>query len=333
MKVLDAGRRELFVGNDVNDARAFYRDKDRAMVPKVMSAKEATERFIADGDYIAVGGFGGVRISTPILHEIVRQGRKGLGYSGHTATHDFQVLSAAESFDRCDIAYIVGLEARGVSRVARKYMESGKVRFTEWTNAGLAWRYRAAAMGVPFVPGRSSLGTDTFVNSAAKVVEDPYSGQKVALFPALHPDVAMIHVHECDIYGNARIRGNIIADDDVGRAAKRVIITTERLIHNDEIRREPDRTVIPFYLVDAVVEAPYGSFPGNMPYEYYSDEDHLHEWLTVEKDPDALKRFMDKFIYGCRDHYEYIERCGGLERMTALRREEFMIHVAQPAGK
>lgn len=325
MDVVDQGIRELFMSPDMDEARAFFKDKDRALVSKVMTAKQAVERFVHDGDYIAMGGFGGVRFSTLILHEIVRQGRKGLGVSGHTATHDFQILVAGECFDRCDAAYIVGLEARGVSTAARKYMESGKVRVTDWSNAGLAWRYKAAALGVPFIPGRSVLGTDTFCNSAIKVVVDPFTGAKVGLYPALYPDVAMIHVHEADIYGNARIRGNVIADDDLARAAKRLIITTERLVPHDEIRREPDRTIIPFYLVDAVVEAPYGSFPGNMPYEYYSDEAHLRKWLAVEKDPAAYRAFLDEYLFGCHDHFEYLQKCGGLEHMMELRRLEFLI--------
>ena len=325
MDVVDQGKRELFMQTDMDDARAFFKGKDRSLVSKVMTARQAVERFVHDGDYIAMGGFGVVRISTPILHEIVRQGRKGLGVSGHTATHDFQILVAGECFDRCDNAYIIGLEARGVSPAARRYMESGKVRFTDWTNAGLAWRYKAAALGVPFLPGRSALGTDTFENSAIKVVEDPFSGKKVGLYPALYPDVAMIHVHECDIYGNARIRGIVVADDDLARAAKRLIITTERLVPHEEIRREPDRTIIPFYLVDAVVEAPYGSFPGNMPYEYFSDEAHLKQWLSVERDPAEHKAFVDEYIYGTADHFEYLQKCGGLQRMMELRRLELLI--------
>jgi glutaconate CoA-transferase subunit A len=325
MDVVDQGKRELFMQTDMDDARAFFKAKDRSLVSKVMTAREAVQKYVHDGDYIAMGGFGVVRIATPILHEIVRQGRKELGVSGHTATHDFQILVAGECFDRCDNAYIIGLEARGVSPAARRYMESGKVRFTDWTNAGLAWRYKAAALGVPFLPGRSALGTDTFENSAIKVVEDPFSGKKVGLYPALYPDVAMIHVHECDIYGNARIRGIVVADDDLARAAKRLIITTERLVPHEEIRREPDRTIIPFYLVDAVVEAPYGSYPGNMPYEYFSDEAHLKQWLSVERDPAEHEAFVDEYIYGTADHFEYLQKCGGLQRMMELRRLELLI--------
>ena len=203
--------------------------------------------------------------------------------------------------------------------------KAGKVKTAEWSNAGLYWRYLAASINAPFVANRNMLGTDTLKYSAAKVVEDPFTGKPVALFPALYPDVAIIHVHEADIYGNCIVNGIDIADHVLARAAKKVIITTERLIHNDKIRSNPTATHIPYYLVDAVIEVPFGSFPGVMPYEYFSDEDHLRQWLTVEKDPEELKRFLDTYIFGTRDFNEYLDLCGGLKRMQQLRHTELRI--------
>ncbi|HRE28327.1 MAG TPA: CoA transferase, partial [Anaerolineales bacterium] len=101
-----------------------------------------------------------------VLHEIVRQRKHNLGFAGHTTTHDFEILAAGQCFDRCDAAYVVGLEVRGLSPNARRYMESGQVQVTEWSNATLGWRFKAAAMGVPFLPARTLLGTDTFRHSA-----------------------------------------------------------------------------------------------------------------------------------------------------------------------
>ena len=136
----------------------------------------------------------------------------------------------------------------------------------------------------------------------------------------------MIHVHEADIYGNSRIKGISISDLDLARATKRLIITTERLISNEEIRRDPSLTSIPFYLVDAVCEVRYGAYPGNMPYEYFSDEEHLQEWLKAEQDPEVFKEFLKRNIYDCKDHAEYIELHGGIEKMNELRAKEFLIH-------
>ena len=237
---------ELFTSPDVDEARAFFAQKSRAMVDKRMSVEQAVRRFIHPGEYFASGGFGGVRISTAVLHEIVRQRITGLGFSGHTATHDFQILAAGKCFDRCDIAYVVGLERRGLSPNSRRFLESGAVRMTEWSNATLLWRYKAAVMGVPFLPARSIQGTDTFLHSAAKQIECPFTGLPLVAVPALFPDVGVIHVHRADIYGNAQVDGIGIADYELSRACKRLIITTERIVDTEVFRANPNQTFIPF---------------------------------------------------------------------------------------
>jgi glutaconate CoA-transferase subunit A len=325
MKVLDEGVNPLFMDPDPDRARDFFRTKTRAMVDKRMTEKEAVEKFVTDGCYLAIGGFGANRIPNAIVHEIVRQGRKDLGFLGHTSTHDFQVLCAGKVFNRLDSAYVVGLEARGLSPNARRYMESGEVQVTEWSNYALAARLRAAAEGVSFGVTRSMLGTDTFKMSAAKAIECPYTGKRFAAVPALWPDVAAIHVHTADMYGNSVIRGISVADLELARAAKRLIITTEKLVHNSVIRDRPTITSIPFYLVDAVVEVPYGSYPGNMPHLYFSDEEHLAQWLKAEKDPAEFEKFLDHYIYGVSNFQEYVERCGGLRRIEELQKLEHVV--------
>jgi len=313
---------ELFMPPDVDAARAFFRQKSRAMTDKRMSVSDAVARYIRDGDYIAVGGFGSVRIPTAVMHELVRRRRRGLGLAGHCSTHDFQILAAGGCIDRCDISYVVGLEMRGLSPNARRYVESGAVRMTEWSNAGLAWRYKAAAMGVPFLPGRVMLGSDTGRYSPAREIACPFTGQKLLAVPALFPDVGVIHVHQADRYGNAQIDGISIVDLDLARASKRLILTAERIISTEAIRREPGRTAIPFWLVDAVCEVPGGSYPGEMPYEYTSDEQHLAEWITAERDEDAFRAFLDRYIYDTRDFEAYLALACGSERMEALRQRE-----------
>jgi glutaconate CoA-transferase subunit A len=322
--VLDQGIGKIFTDPDADKARAYFRQKNRKLESKVMTVKEAVEKFVKNGDYLTLGGFGANRIPAAVAHEIVRQGRKNMGFAGHTSTHDFQILCAGEVFDKLDVAYIVGLEARGLSANARKYMESGKVDVSEWTNYSLSVRFKAAAAGVSFYPSRNIMGTDTFKFSGAKIIQCPFTGTKYAAMPAIFPDVSAIHVHEADIYGNCRIRGITVSDFDVARASKRLIITCERLIPNDEIRRDPSYTVIPYWLVDAVCEVPYGSYPGNMLGEYFSDEEHLREWMKVEQDPDEFKKFLDKNIYSCKDHFEYIEKNGGLRKLQMLRQKEWM---------
>jgi glutaconate CoA-transferase, subunit A len=326
MEILKEGVGHLFGDPNPDHAREFYRKKSRKMEKKLMSVKDAVQEFIHDGEYFASGGFGANRISVAVLHEMLRQGLKNMGLAGHTMTHDFQILSAGKVFNKLDASYVVGLEARGLSSNARKYLESGEVDITDWSNYALAIRFKAAAMGLSFLPFRGSMGTDTFKYSAGKTITCPFTEETYMAVPALYPDVTAIHVHEADIYGNCRIRGISVADIDLARASKRLIITAERIISSDDIRSNPALTIIPFYLVDAVCEVPYGSYPGNMAYEYFSDEEHLQEWLRAEKDPAEFKKFLDKNIYNCKSHIEYINLNGGIEKMLALRKKEVLFH-------
>ena len=208
---------------------------------------------------------------------------------------------------------------RGLTALSRRYMESGKVRVTEWSNATLGWRYKAAAMGVPFLPARSLLGTDEYKYSAAKIITCPFTGETLAAIPALFPDVGFIHVHRADVYGDAQIDGISIADHDLVRASKRVIISTERIVSTEEITEDASKTLVPYWMVDAVCHVPYGSYPGNMPYEYYSDEEHLAEWMEAEKDPATLATFLDKIIYGTSCFEEYLALAAGPKRLAELR--------------
>ena len=189
---LKQGLNELFTDPDADHAREFFRHKSRAMVNKVTTVENAVKTLLNDGDYLAIGGFGANRIPTAVLHEIVRQKKKNLAFAGHTATHDMQILVGGECVDRIDIAYIIGLEARGLSPSSRRAIESGKIKITEWTNATLSWRIKAAAMGLSFLPARNILGTDTFKYSAAKEMLCPFTGQKYAAYPALY--LSLIHI-------------------------------------------------------------------------------------------------------------------------------------------
>jgi glutaconate CoA-transferase subunit A len=325
MNAIEQGRGTLFADPDPDAARAFFRTKSRRAVNKVMELSEAVSRYVHNGDYLAIGGFGANRTPMAACHEIVRQGRKNMGFAGHTATHDMQVLSAGKVYNRLDVAYVVGLEARGLSKCSRSYLESGEVEVTEWTNCALTARLQAAAQNVPFMAVRNMMGTDTFTYSAAKVVACPFTGKRVQLVPALYPDVAVIHVHEADIYGNARFTGISVADLELANAARRLIITAERLVDNHEFRHRPQQTRIPYYLVDAVCHVPYGAYPGNMAGEYFSDEDHLQEWLAAEKDGDTFNAFLDRNIFGCNHHAEYIHINGGMEKLKLLREKEYLL--------
>ncbi len=317
-------KNELYGFISPNEFREINKKRNKTFTEKLTDLKSAVNDFVKDGDYIGLGGFGMDRIPSAALHEIVRQKKRHLTLAGHTATHDGQILCAGGCVDKVDAAYVVGVELLGLSPHYRRTFQEGKVKVTEWTNATLAWRYKAGAMGIPFLPVRSMLGTDTFTKSRAIEYKCPFSGDTYALVPACFPDVSIIHVPRSDVYGNCQIDGISVSDYDLARASKKLIITTEEIISTDEIRNNSERTIIPFYLVSAVVHVPYGSYPGNMPGQYYLDIEHLSEWNSAEKDLVSLEKFLDKYIYGVNDWSEYLERCGGKKRLQELRSIELL---------
>lgn len=319
MELIESGVGELFQPPDPDGFREYVRNKKNTrMVDKVTTEKEAVSRLVQDRDYIGTELYGTVRAPMSLVREVVRQGKKHLRVAGQ-GIHEIDLLLAADLVDTLDITY-VAWEVYGISACLRRAVESGRVKTTDWSNGGITWRFKAAAMGVPFIPVRSMLGTDTLKYSAAKVVKDPFTGKPICLIPALFMDVGLIHVHRADKYGNSQIDGISGFAHEMARASKKLIISTEELISTDEIRKYPERTVIPYYLVDAVVEAKYGSHPGEMCYRYWRDGEHLRSFLEDSKDLAKTKAYLDKWVYGCRNHDEYV-RLVGQERFRQLESE------------
>lgn len=320
MNVIEEGNGELVGWEHPDDARDWMAtEKSRAFEDKRMTAAEAVEAYVDDGDLLAGGGFGHVRISTPILHEIIRQDVTDLVVSGKTAVFDLDLLIGAGQVSGVEVAYSFGHETRGLAPASRRKVEGGEVEvLAEASNGALQWRFLAASMGVPFVPARIMADTDTFEKSSAKVVEDPWTGEPVTLVPACYPDVAAIHVSKADRHGNAVIDGIAVEDPQLAAAAKRLVVTAEEIVDTEEIRAEPDATDIPFFLVDAVVEAPYGSHPGEMPYQYYFDEDHIAEWIELSETEEGAQEYVERYITGTDDFEEYLETVGGAEKLAEL---------------
>lgn len=317
MHVIESGIGELLQPPDLDAFRAWNREKPKALVDKRMTEAEAIERFVHPGDYIGTELYGTVRCPMSLVNEIVRQGINDLNVAGQ-GVFELDMLLGAGLVKALDITY-VGLEVYGVSNVLRREVESGRVEHcVEWSNAAFAGRFKAAAMGVPFIPIRSMLGTDTFKYSSAKVVECPFTGQPICLIPALILDVGLIHVHRADMYGNAQIDGISGFAAEMARACKRLIVSAEEIVPCEDFRCHPDRTIIPYYLVDAVVYAPFGSHPGEMCYQHLRDEDQIREWVEASKSPDTTKAYLDKYIYSLKDHKEYLEKVGW-ERLAGLK--------------
>lgn len=326
MKILKEGSGEIFCKNTPSEVRKWTREnKTRALEDKRMRIKDAVKKFIHNGDYIAMGGFGHIRVPMALIYEIVRQGIKDLSVAGHTACIDIDTLMAGGCVKNVDIAYVVGLELRGLSGVQRRLFESGEIKKTDYSNGGMAYRLRAGAQGIPFIPVKVMLGTDTMMHSPGKVVKCPFTGEKVLLLPSLNPDVLVMHAHRADMYGNIQIDGHIVKDDLQARASKRVIVTCEELVDSETIRADPGKTIIPFYMVDAVIEQPWGSHPGNMPYKYYFDHEFTEDYLAVgrNKDLKVLENWLDEWIYSLDDFDEYLTKLGA-RRLYTLRDLEFL---------
>lgn len=317
MEVIQSGIGKLIQPPDLNGFREWNREKPKALVDKRMSEAEAVSTFIKDGDYLGTELYGTVRAPMSLVNEIVRQGKKDLRVAGQGVL-ELDMLLAASLIKELDFTYI-GLEVYGVSNCLRREVESGRVeRCVEWSNAAITWRFKATSIGVPFIPTRSMLGTDTLKYSAAKVVKCPFTGDPICLIPALILDVGLIHVHRADKYGNAQIDGISGFSTELARASKRLIISTEEIVDSEVIRQQPDRTIIPYYLVDAVVEAPFASHPGEMCYLYRRDEPHIREWVKASAEPESTQEYLEKYIYGVKDHQEYLDLIG-MEHLNRLR--------------
>ena len=326
MDVLQAGQGQLIGWHDPDEQREWVAEhKSRALKDKRTTLRQAITEYVTDGALVACGGFGHIRVSMAAVYEIVRQRKRELTFCGKTAVHDSDILIAAGCVSRIEVAYAFGHELRGLSPASRRAVERGRCQVVaEISNAGYQWRFLAAAMGLPFIPTRMMLGTDTLAHSSARVVEDPFSGKPVALLPACYPDVVLMHVHRCDRYGNAQIDGIVIEDFELARAARRLIVTTEEIVDEEVIRSQPWRTLIPYYLVDAVVEVRYGAHPTLMPGRYYFDEEHIRKWLKLSTTDEGVAEYFDKYVYGVEDHAVYLELIGGEAQMEHLRQVEFL---------
>jgi len=310
VRILKEGKYDLIQEIDLEAFREINRKKPKGLVDKRVSEGEAVANLIHEGDYVGTELYGTVRCPMSITREIIRQRKKNLRMAGQ-GVYEMDLLAAAGCIKELDWTYI-GLEVYGVSNNLRRAVESGQIeKVTEWSNAAIAWRFKAAAMGVPFIATRSMLGTDTFNASSAKVIECPFTGQPVCLLPALILDVGIIHVNRADKYGNCQIDGVSGFAAEMARASKRLIISAEEIVDTDEvIRKRPDRTIIPYYVVDAVVHAPFGSHPGEMSGMYERDEPHIKAYFADTKEEEKTKAYMDKWIHGVSSHEEYLTLVG-----------------------
>jgi len=299
---------------DPDEIRAWMRDhKRRDLTDKTMSAAEAIRRWVADGDYVSFDFSSFTRGPLVLIREIIRQRRRNLWYAAKFTLIESTLLVAAGACTRIDVGFM------GLGDTLNRAVEDGRVKVTEWTNGTLTLRHLAGSMGVPFLPTRAILGTDTLTYSGARVVADPFGGKPIALVPALNPDVGLIHAHQADVYGNARCFGPGVSPLETALASRKVIVSAEEIIDHEDVRKEPAKTTIPYYAVDAVVHAPFGAYPGGVQGLYEMDFDHFGEYNRLEREG-RLDQYLDTYVYSVASDIEMLERRVGLARLAELKR-------------
>ena len=305
-------------------ARRRLESKAKSASDKLTSIEDAVAR-IVDGDRVAVGGCLFSRTPMALVREIVRARRTQLTLVRNLMCTEGEFMMVAGAVERVMTAWMgIGLPW-GVSKILGHYVESGAVALEEWSHLALGLRFRAAAMGVPFVPALTMLGSDLVSVGGMKTVVDPYTGESLGAVPALFPDVAILHVHRADRFGNAQIDGYPHMDADIARAATTVLMTTEEIISEDETRRHPDRTVIPGFLVDALVHVPFGSYPHECYGLYEADYEHFDGYTAAidSSGPQAVVDYLERYMYAPATYGDYLELFGGerLAQQRALARE------------
>jgi glutaconate CoA-transferase subunit A len=303
-----------------SELRAEIARRDRSLREKVVSLEEAAS-FVRDGDCVGIGGSTMSRTPMAMIWALIRAGRKRLSCCRCITSSDGDLLLGSGVCDHVVTSWFSQGILFGVSKVMRHHVESGKARFDEWSHMAMGMRFRAGAMGIPFMPIRSMLGSDVLrLRPEAQEIDCPYTGEKLLLVPALNPDVALIHVQRCDAFGNAQIDGLQFMDIDLAMAANKVILTTERIIANDQIRRRPDHTKIPFFAVDAVVEAPLGCAPHECYGAYEPMMRHMRYYVDlVNGDPvEGMRRYLDQFVYGPKSWTQFLDLIGLEDLMEAV---------------
>jgi glutaconate CoA-transferase subunit A len=276
---------------------------------KLLSLSEAISRHIHDGDTVYAAGFTHL-IPFAAGHEIIRQGRKNLTLARATPDLIYDQMVAAGCARKVIFSYM-GNPGVGSLRLLRAAIQAGQLAWEEYSHFGMISRLQAGATGLPFMPMNPTAAGDLErVNPDIRTVTDPYSGNPVIVVPALRPDVAIVHVQRCDAQGNAHIWGIIGEQKEAAFAAERVILTAEEIVDEEIIRSDPNRTLIPGFIVDAVCQVPYCAHPSYTQGYYDRDNAFYLEWDRVSADPAAVKAYLDEWVYGVKDRDAYWEKLG-----------------------
>lgn len=292
---------------------------------KVMSMNEAIAKYVHDGDTTYLAGFTHL-IPFAAGHEIIRRGKKDLTLARATPDIIYDQMIAAGCAKKIVFSY-AGNPGVGSLRCFRRATEKGipkPLEIEEYTHFDLSGRLFAGATNMPFLPVRTNLGSDLPANNPnLKVVVDPFTGHPVSVVPPLKPDVAVVHVQRCDAAGNAHIWGIVGEQKDAAFAAKKVILTAEELVPEDVIRSDPNRTLIPDFIVHAVVHEPWAAHPSYTQGYYDRDNEFYMAWDEITKEHDTTMAYLQEWVHGVEDRAAYVRKLGR-EKLEKLRPKPLM---------
>ena len=278
---------------------------------------------ISDGAHVALSGFAITRCNMAFAAEVIRQGITGLTVSQCVGAMDADLLAGAGALER--IVYGGGsLDRFGRLNCVNRGIEERSLVAEEYSSLSMAFRYMAGSLGLPFIPVRSLRGSDILKRlqevapSEFAYVDDPFTGDDWLVLKPLVPDVAVVQVQAADDEGNAWILGPRWDNEEQVKASRRAIVITERLVPLETIRREPERTTIPGFRVSHVVHLPFAAHPTSVYRAYDYDADHIRRYADASKTAAGFQGYLDKYVYGVADHWEYLEQVGGTKHLTGL---------------
>jgi glutaconate CoA-transferase subunit A len=289
------------------------------MSPKVVSLREAVAAHVHDGDTLAIEGFTHL-ISFAAAHEVIRQGRRGLTLARLTPDLVYDQMVAAGCASKLVFSWL-GNPGVGSLHAIRRAIESGQLEIEEYSHHGMVARYAAGASRLPFFPLRSYDGSDlAAANPLIRRVSSPYDGEEIAVVPPLNPDVTIIHAQRADADGNVQAWGIVGVQREAALAARRVIAVVEELVDTSVVRNDPDRTLLPGGVVDAVCVEPFGAHPSFVQGYYDRDNAFYRDWDAIGREPARLSAWLDEWVLGLDGRAAYAARIGS-EAVEALRPE------------
>ena len=276
---------------------------------KFLPLSDAIQRYVCDGDSVYAAGFTHL-IPFAAGHEMIRQRRKDLVLARATPDLIYDQMVAAGCARKVIFSYM-GNPGVGSLRFVRAEVENGNLEWEEYSHFGMISRLQAGATGLPFMPMNPTAAGDLErANPNYRTVRDPYSGREVVVVPALNPDVAIVHVQRADAQGNAQIWGIIGEQKEAAFAASRVILTAEEIVPEEIIRSDPNRTLIPGFIVDAVCHVPFCAHPSYTQGYYDRDNAFYLEWDEISKTREGVQAYLDEWVFGVKDRAEYWEKLG-----------------------